>query len=137
MKPKFSLSIIFFTLSIVLFSFSKNNIESYQDITSIHLVEIPENVKPILDAKCMGCHSNESKPGKSKTKLNFDKIADGSYSNGKMISKFGKMVKTLDENKMPPKKLLAKYPDKKLTAEESKVLIDWANKQKLILNKEL
>ena len=47
------------------------------------------------------------------------------------------MVKTLGENKMPPKKLLAKYPDKKLTAEESKVLIDWANKQKLILNKEL
>jgi hypothetical protein len=136
MKTKFSPSIIFFTLSIVLFSFSKNNIESYQDITSIHLAEIPENVKPILDAKCMGCHSNESKPGKSKIKLNFDKIADGSYSNGKMVSKFGKMVKILNENKMPPKKLLAKYPDKKLTAKESKVLIDWATKQKLILNKE-
>ncbi len=135
MKIKFITSIILFSLSIVLFSFTENNKENYQISTSIELADIPENVKTILDNKCMGCHSNDAKGGKSKSKLNIDKIIDGSYSNGKLASKFGKMVKTLGQNKMPPKKLLAKYPDKKLTPEESKILIDWATEQKLLLNK--
>jgi hypothetical protein len=130
MKIKFISTLVFFALSIVLFSFTRNNIESYQNTTSIDLVDIPEHVKSILDAKCMGCHSNESKPGKSKFKLNFDKITNGSYSNGKLASKFEKIVKILGENKMPPKKLLVKYPDKKLTPEESKILMDWATEQK-------
>ena len=136
MKTKFITSIVLLTLSIVLFSFAENNKENYQNSISIELADIPDNVKTILDNKCMGCHSNESKPGKSKSKLNFDKIIDGSYSNGKLASKYGKIGKTLGENKMPPKKFLAKYPNKELTPEESKVLTDWATEQKLKLNKE-
>ena len=136
MKTKFITSITLFTLCIVLFSFTENNKETYEASTFIDLADIPENVKTILGNKCMGCHSNESKPGKSKSKLNIDKIIEGSYSNGKLASKFGKMEKTLGQNKMPPKKFLAKYPDKELTTEESKILMDWATEQKLILNKE-
>lgn len=135
MKTKFISSIVLFTLAIVIFSFSENNTENYQNFYSIELTDIPDNVKSILDNKCMGCHSNESKPGKSKSKLNIDKIADGSYSKGKLASKFGKMVKTLGENKMPPKKFLAKKPNKELTAEESKILLDWATVQKSLLSK--
>lgn len=136
MKTKFITLIFLFTLSIVLFSFSESKKENYENSMQIDIVDIPENVKTILDSKCMGCHSNESKPGKSKTKLNLSNIIDGSYSNGKMISKFGKITKTLGENKMPPKKFLAKYPNKKLTPEESKVLVDWATLQKSLLSKE-
>lgn len=136
MKTKFFTSIILFSLSIVLFSFSKNNKDSYEYSTSVELVNIPENVKSILDSKCMGCHSNESKPGKSKSKLNIDKIIDGSYSTGKLASKYGKISKSIGENKMPPEKFLAKYPNKELTPEESKILTDWATEQKLKLNKE-
>lgn len=138
MKTKFIPLIFLFTISIVLFSFSDSKNENYHNATSIDNVDvdIPENVKSILDAKCMGCHSNESKPGKSKTKLNIDNIIDGSYSDGKLVSKFGKMTKTLDESKMPPKKFLEKYPNKELTPEESKILVDWATEQKSLLNKE-
>lgn len=134
MKTKFISSIVLFTLAIVIFSFSENNTENYQNASSIVLADIPENVKSILDAKCMGCHSNESKAGKSKSKLNIDKIIDGSYSLGKLDSKFGKLTKTLGESKMPPKKFLAKYPKKELTTKESKILIDWATEQKLLLS---
>ncbi len=135
MKTKFISSIVLFTLAIIIFSFSENNIKSYQNSSSIDLADIPENVKSILDSKCMGCHSNESKPGKSKSKLNFDNIIDGSYSLGKLDSKFGKLTKTLGESKMPPKKFLEKYPNKELTPKESKILMDWATEQKLKLSK--
>ena len=37
---------------------------------------------------------------------------------------------------MPPKKFLDKYPDKKLTEEESKLLLNWASKESTILKKE-
>ncbi len=136
MKTKFITSIVLFTLCIVLFSFTENNKDVYQNSTSIEFAEIPENVKSILDNKCMGCHSNQSKVGKSKSKFNIDKIIDGSYSTGKLASKYGKIGKSLSENKMPPKKFLAKYPNKELTPEESKIITDWATEQKLKLNKE-
>lgn len=134
MKTKFITSIVLLTLSIVLFSFAENNKDIYQNSISVEFTDIPDNVKTILDNKCMGCHSNESKPGKSKSKLNFDKITDGSYSLGKLDSKFGKLTKSLGESKMPPKKFLAKYPKKELTTTESKILIDWATEQKLLLS---
>ena len=55
------------------------------------------------------------------------------YSNGKLISKLGKISKQLNNNKMPPKKYLGNNPDKKLTVEESKLIIDWATEQADIL----
>jgi hypothetical protein len=69
-------------------------------------------------------------------KMNFDKFTNGNYSKGKTISKLGKITKQLNKNKMPPKKFLDKYPDKKLTEDESKLILNWASEQSAILKKD-
>ncbi len=123
-------------ITLIFFSFSKGLNEEYITTSAIEPIEIPEDVKAVLDNKCTGCHSNDTKGGKSKMKMNFDKFTNGDYSTGKTISKLGKITKQLNKGKMPPKKFLEKYPDKKLTEEESNLLLNWASEESTILKKE-
>jgi len=123
-------------ITVIFFSFTKDLNENYIAFIEIESIDIPEDVKAILDTKCMGCHSNDAKGGKSKMKMNFDKFTNGDYSTGKSISKLGKVTKQLNKDKMPPKKFLDKYPDKKLTEEERGLLLKWASEQGEILKKE-
>jgi len=123
-------------ITVIFFSFTKDLNENYIAFIEIESIDIPEDVKAILDTKCMGCHSNDAKGGKSKMKMNFDKFTNGDYSTGKSISKLGKVTKQLNKDKMPPKKFLDKYPDKKLTEEERELLLKWASEQGEILKKE-
>jgi len=92
-------------------------------------LEMPDNIKGILDKSCMGCHNNESKNTKGKMKLNFDKFNNGKYSTGKQIAKLNGIVKTLSKGKMPPKKFKAKYPDHVPSAADVKLLSEWAKAQ--------
>ncbi len=128
-KLKIATPLLILSISFILFSFTKETTKKYTEITtvSIETLDIPENVKAIIDNKCMGCHSDETKSGKSKMKMNFDKLANGEYSTGKLISKLDKITKMLSKDKMPPQKFLDKYPDKKLTDDESKLISDWAS----------
>ena len=100
------------------------------------LLTSPSDVLAIIDNKCSQCHRSDSKNSKSKSKLNYDKFTNGDYSNGKLVSKFGKLTKQLNGNKMPPKKYLGKNPDKKLTEEESALLLSWAKEQSKLLSGE-
>lgn len=129
-KIKIAVPVFILGLSFILFSFTKDSKQHYVAITSIELIDIPAEIQSILDNKCMGCHSDEAKGGKSKMKMNFNKFTDGRYSTGKTISKLGKITKQLNKNKMPPQKLLDKYPEKKLTEDETKILLNWATEQK-------
>ena len=138
MKNKITKILLPFILLItfIFFSFTKDLNEDYTAITTVESIDIPEDVKAILDNKCMGCHSNDAKGGKSKMKMNFDKFTNGNYSKGKTISKLGKITKQLNKDKMPPKKFLDKNPDKKLTEEESNLLLNWASEQGATLKEE-
>jgi len=44
----------------------------------------------------------------------------------KKLSKSKDIHKEVSENKMPPEKFLERFPDRKLTDEESKIILDWA-----------
>jgi cytochrome c553 len=99
------------------------------NVTNISNLDMPDNIKSILDKSCMGCHNNESKSTKGKMKLNFDKFNDGKYSKGKQIAKLNAIVKTLAKGKMPPKKFIAKNPDRALSADDTKTLSEWAKAQ--------
>lgn len=79
------LPLILLGITFILFSFTKESSEDYTTITTIESLDIPEDVKAIIDNKCMGCHNDEAKSGKSKMKLNFDKFTNGDYSTGKTI----------------------------------------------------
>ncbi len=107
----------------------KNNYEAISS-TNSEGIEIPNDVQEVLKEKCYGCHNTESKGEKSKKKFNIDYLTDGNYSKGKLVSKLGKVVEELEENNMPPEKFLAKYPNKELTIEESKLLMEWAKSQR-------
>jgi len=128
-KTKAILPLLMLGITFVLFSFTKDSNENYVQTTLTEPIEIPKEVKAILDHKCMECHSNDSKGGISKMKINFDKLANGDYATGKTISKLEKITKALTKGKMPPQKFLNKYPGKKLTDDESKLLLSWAAKQ--------
>ena len=128
---------LFTSIAIVVFSFVLFSYTTEEKVTSnitseIDSIVIPDDVMAIIDNKCYGCHNSESKSHKSKGKLNFDKFKDG-YSKSKTISKLGKIAKDIHKKEMPPEKFLAKYPDKTLTAEESKLIIDWAEGERKTL----
>lgn len=135
-KIKIAAPLFIVSLSFVLFSFTKNVNEDYISNSELIALDIPENIQSIISNKCMGCHSDESKAGKSKSKMNFDKLSNGEYSTGKVISKLDKITKILSKDKMPPQKFLDKYPDKKLTEEESKSISDWASAQSSMMKGE-
>lgn len=121
------LVVIFFVATTGLLISAFNNYETsgrLENIDSIGELEIPENVKEILDNSCWGCHNSESKNTKAKLKLKFDELNDLKVS--KQVSKLNKIVKALDKGKMPPEKTLAKYPEMALTSETKAELINWA-----------
>ena len=89
-------------------------------------LNIPENVKSVLDNKCYGCHNVEAQSDKAKDKLLIDKLGD--LSKSKMIAKLGDIAEVAGEGAMPPEKFLEQKPEKKLTEDEQKLLVDWAEK---------
>ena len=121
-------SLLFVFSMAFMFDIDSSN-ESIGESSSNAKLEIPENIKSILDKSCMGCHNEESKNTKGKMKLNFDKFNNGKYSTGKQIAKLNGIVKTLGKGKMPPKKFLAKNPDRALSVDDTKALSDWAKAQ--------
>jgi hypothetical protein len=132
-RSTFILSIFVIGLSYLLLAFNTASTSEYTVIEIPEMIEIPSDVLSLLENKCFECHTSKSKGSKSKLKLNFDKFTNGNYSNGKLVSKFGKITKQLNNNKMPPKKYLGKNPDKKLSSEESELIISWATEQSGIL----
>lgn len=122
-------SIFALGISYVLLSYNIAPESEHPTISNNDVIEIPSDIQSVLDDKCIKCHSSESSGSKSKSKLNFDKFTNGEYSNGKLVSKFGKISKMLNGNKMPPKKYLDKNPDKKLSSEESELILNWASEQ--------
>ncbi len=114
-----SLFSVFMLISMVAFS-AENPSET-------KAVKMPDNVKAVIDKSCFGCHNSDSQNDKAKDKLNFSTF--DSLAKNKMIASYKNMAETLEENEMPPAKFLEKYPDKKLTDAEKKILIDWANNE--------
>jgi len=102
-------------------------VEPVENFPELAKLDIPENVNGILEKSCIGCHNTESKNTKGKTKLNFDKFTNEGYSKGKLIGKLNGIVKSMKKGSMPPEKFLKKYPDRGISAEDAKLLSQWAS----------
>ena len=87
------------------------------------LFEYPENVMAIVDSKCMGCHNPDSKNDKAKEELIWAELP--TMKKVFLGKKLYAIQEVLDADEMPPEKFLAKYPDKKLTPEESAIIYKW------------
>ena len=90
-------------------------------------VNMPDDVKAIIEKSCFGCHNTDSKNDKAKEKLDL-KTMDG-LDKPKMIHALKEIGEVVEEDEMPPAKFLEKFPDKKLTDAEKKTLMDWAKNE--------
>ena len=117
----------FYPIMLVVFLFISYASSATNNPAKAKTVKMPDDVKAIIDKSCFGCHNSESQNEKGKDKLNLSTF--DTLTKNKMIANYRKMAETLEENEMPPAKFLEKFPDKKLTDAEKKILIDWANKE--------
>jgi len=119
-------TIAFLSIAIIaIVSLSSLNLANTTVISSSEdAFEIPENIDAIFNESCYGCHNSESNNMKAKMKLKLDDLT--TMKKSKMISKLSKIAKEVEKGDMPSKKFLAKYPDKALSDEDKKALIEWA-----------
>lgn len=116
--------IIYSTL-VIMILMGLSSLKSYEkNAVNIEKIDMPENVKAIIDNKCYGCHSADSQNDKAKEKLRWDQLDQ--LSKAKLVSTFSDIEEVLDKGKMPPEKFLEKRPEKKLTDEEKGLLKSWA-----------
>jgi hypothetical protein len=84
---------------------------------------IPDSVFNIIENSCTDCHSTDGN-GMARSKINFDKW--DSYSPEKQASKAEAMCKMLNKGAMPPGNFRKNNPDRVPTAEQVKMICDWA-----------
>lgn len=87
-------------------------------------ITFPENVKTIIDTKCMGCHKPDSRNTKAREKLQWVKVAQMNKEEQEHL--VDELFEVLEDGKMPPKKAVERRPQMKLTDEETKALLAWA-----------
>lgn len=121
-NPLIIMIITFFPIIFLSFTHKNKTIQTSKapDVNYI----IPNDIQEIINNSCYGCHNNDSKSIKSKMKLNFDKLS--TMKIGKRVGKLNKIHDVIEENEMPPKKFLKKYPEKSLSDEDGEKLASWA-----------
>jgi len=119
-------AVLIMGLAIVAVSFQCNALTNHgsQDVKAGVSTEYPEAVKKVIDSKCLGCHSPEGRSEKAKEKLLWTDLLG--LEKSVQVSKLDKIVEVLDKGEMPPKKMLEMHPEAKISAEDSKILRDWA-----------
>lgn len=90
-------------------------------------ITIPEGVKAIIEAKCMNCHKPDARNEKAREKLQWVKVPE---MNKEQQEHFvAEMFEVLEEEKMPPARMVERNPQIKLTEEETKTLLAWMEKE--------
>lgn len=124
MQKTFQLALLLLVTLVVLPSFITSDAPS---------LKIPKKVNAVIQDKCYGCHSNDSKAQKAKDKLNWDSLT--SLSKDEQLEKMQDIKGVLEEGSMPPGRFLEKMPEKKLTDKESAAMKKWAAKSVKKLSK--
>lgn len=89
-------------------------------------IKFSKKVDAVIKDKCYGCHSAEGKADKAKAALMWDDLAG--LDGGMQAEKLKAISKVLSEGSMPPKMMVEKMPEKKLTEKESALMSKWATK---------
>jgi len=114
-----------------IFTSTKNNIISSKNklntIQQTKKIDVPENIKAIIDKSCVSCHSTNG--NMAKMHVNFDYIYNGKYKTEKLIKKLNSSAKSVEKGKMPTKRYITKNPDKAMSDAEKKAFINWAKTQ--------
>lgn len=96
--------------------------------TSTNLnIELPDNIRKIVELKCMGCHKPDSRNEKAKKKLQWAKVPELDMEGQKDF--IAEMFEVLEDGDMPPKKTLERKPEMKLTDEEVSAFMTWLEEE--------
>lgn len=117
----------FFSVVLIVLLFTSVSASAGDKPQPLKPVNMPDDVKTLIDKSCFGCHNTDSKNDKAKEKLDLKTI--DSLDKTKMIHALKKISETLEEGEMPPAKFLEKFPDKALTDAEKKTLMSWAKNE--------
>jgi len=121
---KIAIAVVSIAIAFVSMSFISNDYSPIKKSNKLVLDKQNIDAKTIIDNKCYGCHNSESKNKKGKKKLSFDSL--DKLSIYKQIGKYEGIHEVITEGDMPPKKFIAKYPNKALSTKEKEVLVAWA-----------
>lgn len=116
-------SLLAIGFGVLLLAFIPPKNELFISKADIPELGFPNEVLEIFKTSCFDCHIADAKSSKAKMKLNFSKWEN--LSNSKKINKLDKISKDVTEGKMPTKKYLKKYPDRKLSQEEIDIVKKW------------
>jgi len=86
-------------------------------------LQIPEEVSTILVSSCYDCHTTGAKSEDALKAVNFTDWEE--YRASKKVAVLGDIGNIVEKGKMPPEKYLERYPDKKLSDTQKKLIIDW------------
>ncbi|MFN0729091.1 heme-binding domain-containing protein [Polaribacter gochangensis] len=129
MKTYIKTLFLVFTLGLVAFTVKNKKSEKLLVISESELeqnqtgITFPEDVKAIIDAKCMNCHKPEARNEKARKKLQWKKVPKMNQKEQESFLK--ELALVLEEGEMPPEKTIKRKPDMALTLEENRVLITW------------
>ncbi len=116
-----------FPISLLVFLFAAMFTTATENPVKAKAIDMPDDVKAVIEKSCFGCHNTDSKNDKAKDKLDLKTLGD--LDKPKMIHALKEISEVVEENDMPPAKFLEKFPDKKLTDDEKKTLMNWADSQ--------
>lgn len=122
MKQK-SITFVFVTIFLIA-TFAISAIEKPSET---YAKKMPDKIKVIVEKSCYGCHNTDSKNEDAKEDLDF-KTFDG-LSKVKMVHALKEIVEVVEKDEMPPKKFLQRFPEKALSSEEKKTLVDWGRNE--------
>lgn len=117
----------FFSFVLIVFLLASVSATAGDKPQPIKPVNMPDDIKSIIDKSCFGCHNTDSKNDKAKEKLDLKTL--DSLDKSKMIHALKEISETVEEGEMPPAKFLEKFPDKALTDAEKKTLMSWAKNE--------
>lgn len=128
---------------------ARNTGEVYTSSDISHSVDVPKDVKNILEKSCNDCHSNNTvypwytniqpvglwlnnhvKDGKKE--LNFSEF--DSYKLRRKLHKLEEIAEQIKEGEMPPGPYTFIHGNAKLSVAEEQVLVDWALNSKALLD---
>ncbi|MEZ5044491.1 MAG: heme-binding domain-containing protein [Saprospiraceae bacterium] len=89
------------------------------------IIQYTGKIKTIIDAKCYDCHSEKGKDEDAKKELLWDQLPK--LAKMDQVYALDAIIESLEKNEMPPEDHLKKHPEDKLTKEETKLLMDWAD----------
>lgn len=127
MKRITTLFLLLFTVALTSAFVAKPSVEKGRGISQDAKIELPDNIKEIVEAKCMNCHKPDARNEKAREKLQWIKVPE--MNKEQQEDFIAEMFEVIEEGEMPPARMVERNPKMKLNDEENKAFIAWLEKE--------